>query len=75
MKLLNWQSFTNPNDINTAIAKQDKDWYSLKNAEQIVSITYDTNHNCYVVFWIVEEEENNVGIKESYGVEVQHVEK
>ena len=58
MKLLNWQFCKDPNDINTAIVEQDSDWYGLKNAEQIVSITYDTNHNCYVVFWVYERTES-----------------
>lgn len=57
MKLLNWQFCRDPNDINTAIEDQDGDWYGLKNAEQIVSITYDTNHGCYVVFWVYERME------------------
>ena len=54
MKLLNWQFCKDPNDVNIAIEKQDEDWYGLKNAEQIVSVSYDTNHGCYVVFWVFE---------------------
>ena len=68
MKRINWQFCKDPNDINTAIAEQDEDWYGLKNAEQIVSIYYDTNHNCYVVFWVYESEavETSSG-KEKHG--------
>ena len=57
MKVLIWQFCKDPNDINTAIEEQDENWYGLKSAEQIVSITYDTNHGCYVVFWIYERKE------------------
>ncbi len=43
------------NDINNAILTEDEDWDGLKSAEQIISITYDTNHGCYVVIWRYED--------------------
>ena len=46
-----WQYCKDPNDINDAIANHDEDWEDLIDASQIISITYDTNHGCYVVFW------------------------
>ena len=49
-----WQYCKNLNDINHAIDEQNNDWEDLKSAEQIISITYDSNHNAYVVFWLVE---------------------
>lgn len=51
VKLVNWQYCKNLNDINKAIISNDPDWEGLKSAEQIISITFDTNHMCYVVFW------------------------
>ncbi len=50
-KLINWQYFRDPNDVNDAIISHDENWEGLESAEQILSITYDTNHGCYVVFW------------------------
>ena len=52
---VNWQYCKNLNEINTAIAEQDDNWYGLKSALQIVNITFDTNLNCYVVFWVIKE--------------------
>lgn len=46
-----WQYVKDLNDINNAIMTENEDWDGLKSAEQIISITYDTNHGCYVVFW------------------------
>ena len=54
-KYIMWQYVKNPNDINNAILIEDDDWDGLKSAEQIISITYDTNHGCYVVFWRYED--------------------
>lgn len=51
MTLINWQYFKDPNDVNKAILEKDENWECLESAEQIISITYDTNHGCYVVFW------------------------
>jgi len=48
-----WQYCNDPNDINDAILNDDEDWEGLNSSEQIISITYDTNHGCYVVFWRV----------------------
>ena len=50
-KLIMWQYVVDLNDINNAIMTDDADWEGLHSAEQIISITYDTNHGCYVVFW------------------------
>lgn len=52
-----WTYCKNPNEINKAIEEQDEDWIGLKSPEQIISITYDVNYGCYVVFWVYEEEE------------------
>lgn len=49
---LMWQYCNDPNDIEKAIEKRDENWEGLESVRQIVSITYDTNHGCYVVFWI-----------------------
>lgn len=54
MKGLNWQYAKDPNEINEAIRTHDENWEGLTNAEQIKSITYDSNHGCYVVFWVVD---------------------
>lgn len=60
-KTVMWQYCKNPNDINDAIMDSDPDWEGLESAEQIISITYDTNYGCYVVFWKTSYEgtENN----------------
>lgn len=50
--MIMWQYTKDPNDINTAIRKKDSDWDGITN-ENIISITFDTNHMCYVVFWRV----------------------
>ena len=51
--LISWQYCHDLNTINMAIQKQDSDWCGLTSAGQIISITYDPNHGCYVVFWMV----------------------
>lgn len=48
---INWQYTNDPNDIDQAIKNKDENWEGLESANQIISITYDTNHGCYVVFW------------------------
>ena len=53
--LINWQYCKNLNDINTAILKNDDDWVGLTSANQIINITYNTNHMCYVVIWRYEK--------------------
>ena len=50
-KLVNWQFCKDPNDVNKAIKEYDDNWEGLHSAEQIISITWDGNHGCYVVFW------------------------
>lgn len=50
MKTVFWQYCTNPNDINDAIKSNDADWQGIT-AENIINITWDGNHGCYVVFW------------------------
>ncbi len=54
-KYIMWQYIKDLNDINNAILTEDEDFDGLKSAEQIISITYDTNHGCYVVFWMYED--------------------
>ena len=54
-KFIMWQYCKDLNDINNAILTDDEDWDGLRSAEQIINITYDTNHGCYVVFWIFED--------------------
>lgn len=49
--IINWNYCKNPNDINEVIKTHDENWEGLTSAEDIISITYDTNHGCYVVFW------------------------
>ena len=58
MKFVNWQYCNNPNDINEAIKTKDENWEGLTSADDIISITYDTNHDCYVVFWKMERSED-----------------
>ena len=53
-KVIYWQYANSPNDINKAIVSEDPEWDGLESAEQIISITYDTRQNCYVVFWAVD---------------------
>lgn len=48
---IGWQYTTDPNDINDAIKNHDENWEGLKDAHDIISITYDYNQGCYVVFW------------------------
>lgn len=54
-KFIMWNYVKDLNDINNAILTEDENWDGLKSAEQIISITYDTNHGCYVVFWRYED--------------------
>ena len=56
-QIVHWQYCKDPNDINEAILSEDYNWEGLISAEQIVSITFDTNHMCYVVFWTVSQGE------------------
>ena len=49
--LIMWQYCHDPNAINKAMNEHDENWEGLTSVEQIISITYDTNHGCYVVFW------------------------
>ena len=53
--LIGWQYCKNLNDINTAMKEHSENWEGLTDAKQIINITYDTNHGCYVVFWRCEE--------------------
>ena len=57
---INWQYTTDPNDINDAIKNRDENWEGLKDSHDIINITYDSNHGCYVVFWKyqIESEDN-----------------
>lgn len=54
--LVVWQYCKDPNAINDAIKTQDANWDGLVSAEQIISISWDANQGCYVVFWRVLQE-------------------
>lgn len=54
MRTVSWQYCKNLNDINEAIMTKDENWYGIT-AENIINITYDSNHGCYVVFWRCED--------------------
>lgn len=56
MFLINWQYCKDLNDINDAIKNRDENWEGITSAEDIISVTYDGNHRCYVVFWKIESE-------------------
>lgn len=56
---LMWQYCKDPNDINDAVEGWNTDFEGLESLHQIISITYDTNHGCYVVFWIAYKEEKD----------------
>lgn len=49
-----WNYCKDPNDINDAIIdalwNKSFDWHGIT-AENIISITWDSNQGCYVVFW------------------------
>ena len=59
MSVINWQYTRDPNDINTAIRNRDRDWEGLTSANQIINITFDSNHGCYVVFWRVKTKQRS----------------
>ncbi len=48
---IRWQYCKDPNVINEAIAHDNTDWDGLHDASQIISISWDANQGCYVVFW------------------------
>ena len=54
MQGINWGYFSDPNDLNNSIIKQDENWEGLFDASQIISIYFDTHQGCYVVFWRIE---------------------
>lgn len=53
-KSIMWQYCKDPNDINDAIHYEDPNWEGLTSADQIISITWDANQGCYVVFWTIQ---------------------
>lgn len=55
MSLVNWQYCKNLNDIDNAIIYGNEDWKGLTSADDIISITYNPNHGCYVVLWRVKQ--------------------
>lgn len=59
MSVINWQYTRDPNDINIAIQNHDSDWEGLTSADQIINITFDSNHGCYVVFWRVKTKQRS----------------
>lgn len=46
-----WNYCNDLSEINEAIRTNDPNWLELYSADQIISITYDTNRGCYAVFW------------------------
>lgn len=54
MKIVNWNYCKSPNDINKVIITPNEDWEGIT-ADNIISITYDSNRHCYIVFWKYEE--------------------
>lgn len=56
-----WQYCKDLNDINEAIETEDGNWEQLKSTDQIISITYDTNHGLYVVIWKIPDKEGEHG--------------
>lgn len=50
---ISWQYCKDPNDINAAIDSKDDNWEGLTSAEDIISISFDSNLGLYVVFWRV----------------------
>lgn len=54
MQIIHWQYVKDLNNINKVILLGDENWDGLKDASQIISITYDSNQGCYVVFWLVD---------------------
>lgn len=55
-----WQYCKDLNDIQQAVDTKDPNWEGLEDLHQIISITYDTNHGCYVVFWIAYRDKTEV---------------
>ena len=53
IKLVNWQYCKNLDEINAAIVSNDPEWSGLTSSKDIISITYDTNQECYLVIWRV----------------------
>lgn len=53
--MISWQYVRNLNEIDEAIRTKDENWCGVT-AENIFSITYDSNHGCYVVFWKDDED-------------------
>ncbi len=51
MKRIGWQYTKDPNDFNEWLEEGEGDI-----TENIISITYDSNHGCYVVFFWEEVE-------------------
>lgn len=50
MESICWNYCKDPYSINKAIEVKDLDWPGIT-VDNIISITYDNNHGCYVVFW------------------------
>lgn len=48
---INWQYCTSLNEVNQAILYGDYDFDGLSDARQIISITYNENHQKYIVIW------------------------
>lgn len=50
MRTISWNYCKDLNEINSAIMSGDENWEGIT-AENIISITWDENQGCYVVFW------------------------
>ena len=55
--IVSWAYCKNLNEVNNAILNGDENWEGLTDAKQVTSITYDSNHGCYVVCWVSEYKE------------------
>lgn len=52
---INWNYCNNPNEINNAIRSHDEISWDGLTEDNIISITWDANQGCYVVFWRVDD--------------------
>ena len=53
-KHVHWQYCKDLNRINEVIESGDENWEGLNSAEDIISISFDANHGCYIVFWKID---------------------
>lgn len=55
METISWNYCKDLNEINRAIMSRDENWEGIT-AENIISITWDEHHGCYVVFWRIDND-------------------